>query len=507
MGGFGGGFRWGFGWRNLNSLFLYKIMQTVLFFSAGTPPYLPEIDKNYTLKAYTGTVNFERLSGIWQNENPLAILSWQIDGETSQTLSKIFNVRKRWVHIVGNDIPKQFDVVPVVMSAVLGHHYDKDHPLMSVFSSAYKSGSKILRPLRSLQAQTFTNWEWIIWDDSEGDGDANYKELIEMSRRDLRIRVYKAPRHSGYIGEMKRLAASVAYGKFLIEVDHDDDFHPRLLEWIKEASDAYQDAGFFYTDCAELTEETYEPATYGDFFGFGYSGHSFVWSDFHKRHIAQANVAQPNPVTLRHLVGMPNHVRVWRTEVYDRVGKHNPQLAVADDYDLMARTWAAGVKWCHIRMCGYYQYRNRDGNFTFIRNGLIQHNNNHIYQRYAREGKLPECPSTTNLQPQWKTDDLMFPNAHFEYVPREGQWDVTEVVMGESGIEGLQSVCERLEKTELNWRVFVFGKPNLDQLPKKWWERIMWWNLSSETNEVERRRYFNKYINTGKMVVVWPTRS
>jgi glycosyltransferase involved in cell wall biosynthesis len=478
-------------------------MQNVLFFSEEAPPYLPTLDKHYTLYAYTGPVSFERLSEIWQEKKPLAILTWRISRETYSSLSRAFIVRKRWVHFNDKEeLPKTQNVVPTAMSVILGHRHDSQNPLMSAFTTTYKSGKKILRPLQSLQAQTYTNWEWILWDDSEGD--ETYRQLLDMARRDLRIRVFKAPQHSGYIGEMKRLAASVAYGSFLLEIDHDDDFHSNLFQWIKDAADKYPDAGFFYTNAAQLMEDTYKPATYGDFYGFGYAGHSFVWSDFHKQHVPQSCVAPPNPITLRHLVGMPNHVRVWRTEVYDRVGKHNPLLSVADDYDLMARTWAAGIKWCHIRVCGYYQYNNRDGNFTYIRNSLIQHCNREIYQRYLRDGKLPPCPSFQSLQPQWKTDEFMFPKEHYEYIPAEADWDVTHVVWGESGTDAIRVACEQLDPSGGSWRVFVFGQPDLKALPAKWWPRIMWWKLSSPSTVEERQRYFEKYVNTGK-AVVWPT--
>lgn len=477
-------------------------MQNILFCTYETPSEKwPEIDKNYTLVPIIGPISYAKLSEIWADKKPLAVLTWKANGETYEALRRSFNLRKRWVHYNEPQLPEKIDVIPIVLGAVIGHQYDNENPLMSVFTTTYNSGNKIQRPLRSLLAQTYTNWEWIVWDDSEDD--TTYKALLEMARQDLRIRVYKSAHHSGVIGEMKRLAASVAYGKFLVELDHDDDLHPRLLEWIKEAAEAHPSAGFFYTDCAEMTEETYEPATYGDFFAYGYSGHSFVWSDFHGRHIAQANVAPPNPVTLRHLIAMPNHVRAWRTEVYDRVGKHNPELSVADDYDLMIRTWAAeGVKWCHIRACGYYQYRNKDGNFTFIRNALIQHNVKHLYERHLRDGKIQACPQINNLQPQWKTDEYMYPHTHLEYVPREGQWDVTGVLAEVDGPEKVREMCERLEKTELDWRIFVFGEPLLTNLPNKWLQRIMWWNLSEATLE-EKRRYFNKYVHNGKPVVVW----
>lgn len=37
-------------------------------------------------------------------------------------------------------------------------------PLLSLFTPAYKSGSKIHIPYGSLLQQTYSNWEWVIYD-------------------------------------------------------------------------------------------------------------------------------------------------------------------------------------------------------------------------------------------------------------------------------------------------------------------------------------------------------
>jgi hypothetical protein len=46
-----------------------------------------------------------------------------------------------------------------------------------------------------------------------------------------------------------------------------------------------------------------------------------------------------NPKTIRHIVGVPNHFRAWEKEFYHKIGGHNRRLSIADDYELIIRTF------------------------------------------------------------------------------------------------------------------------------------------------------------------------
>jgi glycosyltransferase involved in cell wall biosynthesis len=464
--------------------------QTVLFVSATPPPTYPTIDKHYKWIPVHGPepLTFTRLSTIWHDHNPLAVFSWTGDKVNPWDLSALrmtYQVRRRWVHL-SDDLPTEVNVPPTVFGAALGRPLDAKYPLVSVISTTFKSGNKILRPFRSLQTQGYTNWEWILWDDSPADDHATYAKLLELQRTDLRIQVYRAPRPSTVIGCMKRRAAGLAQGEYLVELDHDDDLHSDLFQWIVDAGKRFPDAGFFYTDCAEMTEETYEPAGYGDFFAFGYSGHYNTWSDLHGQYVQAAYAPPPNPKTLSHIVGVPNHVRVWRRSYYDSIGKHNPDLSVADDYDLLLRTWTYKGKWCHIRACGYYQYRNRDGNFTFIRNSLIQHNVAHIYRHYADQ--LPAPRSTDGSRPGWATDDHDYPAAHYEFDPAPYERAILLVDPTDA-----TSITEALKIAD---RVIVMGTlpAGLSVEAKK---RTDWWALTRDHTTADSVRFARKFIHRG----------
>jgi glycosyltransferase involved in cell wall biosynthesis len=458
-------------------------MQNIFYISSQKPEEYPIIDKHYIWYPIHNTLTFEEFSELWHKKQPYAIYSY---GNMSQWnyLSHIFNVRKRWVHL--NTVPKELDVVSNVFSAVLGHQYDSHHPLISVITSTFHSKEKILRPWESLRAQTYTNWEWIVWDDSKDN--LTYGDLLEMKKKDLRMRVYKAPEPNGSIGEMKRLAAGVSYGAFIVELDHDDELHPELFQWIIDASKKYTDADFFYCNTAVLFEGTLESHSYGDFFAYGYGSNINVWSEKYNKWITQIDNGPQNAVTLRHLIGLPNHVRVWKTAFYDKIGKHNPRLSVSDDYDLLIKSYIHG-KWCHIRKCGYYQYRNVDGNFTFIRNSLIQHNVKHIYEHY--KSQLPQIPEGHKYQQFWKSDDGQYPATHVTYDPDPHQYSIIMLDATREKIEALMNL-------KISFHIYIVGP--CPEIPVEWRKKVSWWNLGSE-DPVEKIRYIKVGVATGSTVL------
>jgi glycosyltransferase involved in cell wall biosynthesis len=465
-------------------------LQNILFISDVEPPYYPLIDDHYTWIPVVGHCSFERLSELYHKYKPMAFYTY-LCRDTS-ALQKTFQIRKRWTHLT--ELSVNIDVCPLIFGSMFpgAHQFDATWPLMSIITTTFNSGHKLLRPHRSLIAQSYPDWEWIIWDDSKDD--VTYKQLLDMQAKDLRIRVFKAPAHSGYIGEMKRLAGSLACGEFVVEIDHDDDFHPNLLRWIRDAAAAHPDAGFFYTDCAELMEDTYEPAIYGEFFGMGYEMHVFNWSPFHGRYIPSVNAAQPNGATLSHIVGVPNHVRAWRTAVYDRIGRHNQHLSVADDYELLLRSYIDSP-FCHIRACGYYQYRNRDGNFTFHRNALIQHNVAHIYQHY--KGRLPARDWSVPLKEQWRVDARRYPVTHRTWVPPELVVDVTVALMNPC-LEEVEEEFAALKASGKRFHIFVVGPlPDIADDLKPF---VSWWDMKS-ADPAERREFVKRFLHiSGELV-------
>jgi glycosyltransferase involved in cell wall biosynthesis len=248
-------------------------------------------------------------------------------------------------------------------------------PTFSVFTPTYKTGDRILRAYESLRKQTYINWEWVVLDDSPDD--LVWNILKTLAKNDYRIKLYKLqPLTEGNVGLAKNRVASLCTGEWLVELDHDDALISTCLEECFKAATQYPDAGFIYSDVCELYEDgqmrTYDHDYSGNWyarednhFDFGYAGHTWVKADG-KEYLTH-HYPDINPLSIRFNISMPNHVRVWKREVYNQIGGHNIHFPVADDYELIVRTFLY-TPIIHIKKMLYIQHNNR--NSTVDNNGI-----------------------------------------------------------------------------------------------------------------------------------------
>jgi len=286
-------------------------------------------------------------------------------------LNSIGSVKCQWLHF--DEIEKIPERMQGIFFCFTHHsitfHHEKNE-MISLFTSSYKSGEYIYRPFRSLLNQTYRNWEWVIYDDTNGY--ENWENLQKLKALDPRIRIFKGDGNSGIIGETKNIASSLTRGAYIVELDHDDELQPLTLELIKRAFDEHPDAGFCYSDFAEVFEEGLGNFHYGENFSMGYGSYYKGWCDMHKVWRSICICPQINPITVRWLVSQPNHFRAWRKSTFNEMGGWNWRFHVADDYEILLRTFI-NTKMVKIPYFCYIQYRNKGGNnFTFIRNAEIQ---------------------------------------------------------------------------------------------------------------------------------------
>jgi glycosyltransferase involved in cell wall biosynthesis len=273
-------------------------------------------------------------------------------GETYEKYSSLmrlpYDFRQRWIH---TDLKSPFageSAYVCSMNYILNS--DKSD-LVSIFTPAYNTGKKIYRTYQSVCAQTHSNWEWVVLDDSTENETSRI--LRELSSIDPRVKLYTLrERSNGVIGEAKYRACVLSKGDFLMELDHDDYLLPHSLQRMIESFRKFPDAGFAYSDCAEI-DEGWNSLTYGENFSFGYG--SYREESHIGRTFKVAACAGINPLTVRHIVGVPNHFRAWRRETYFRVGGHNRRLSIADDYDLLVRTFLK-TRMIHVPECCYLQF-------------------------------------------------------------------------------------------------------------------------------------------------------
>jgi glycosyltransferase involved in cell wall biosynthesis len=105
-----------------------------------------------------------------------------------------------------------------------------------------RNGAPYLREaIDSALAQTFTDWELIIWDDRSTDDSAR----IAQSYTDPRIAYYLSPDDTP-LGAARRSAIGLARGEFIGFLDQDDVWLPRKLEWQVALADSDPSAALIY---------------------------------------------------------------------------------------------------------------------------------------------------------------------------------------------------------------------------------------------------------------------
>jgi glycosyltransferase involved in cell wall biosynthesis len=224
----------------------------------------------------------------------------------------------------------------------------------------------------SLVEQTYDNWEWIIF----LNGGATPDRVEQKIQNDTRVKVVVNLDDNKCVGYNKNKAFYHGTGDILVEVDHDDMITPDCLE---ELYKAYQDpsVGFVYSDDA-IYHMKEEPIPYTS--ENGWTSYKFKWKD---KELLAHNCFLPTSHSLSFIWYAPDHVRSWRTNLYRKIGGHDPTLDICDDHDLMVRTYL-NTKMHHVPKV-LYIYRVTGENTWLERNQAIQIRTVELFQKYSWE--------------------------------------------------------------------------------------------------------------------------
>ncbi len=146
------------------------------------------------------------------------------------------------------------------------HKFSKT-PLISIAVPAYKTPGVFLRQMiRSVQDQTYGNWELCIANGSPEDEEMK-KILRECAREDSRIRYKNLKENLGIAGNTNE-AFAMAGGEFVGLLDHDDLLAPNALYEAVKAVNKNPQADVIYTDEDKVTtdlSEHFQPHLKPDF--------------------------------------------------------------------------------------------------------------------------------------------------------------------------------------------------------------------------------------------------
>lgn len=342
-------------------------------------------------------------------------------------------------------------------------------PIFSLFTSSYNSYEKIMRAYRSIQKQTLINWEWIIIDDSPDD--EHFEFLRNNLSEDCRIRIYRRSKNSGSIGNVKNEAVSLCRGTYVLEMDHDDEILPTVLEdatnLFVEGTDTTkgEEIGFIYMDFINIYENG-NNFHYGDHICKGYG--SYYCQKYNDKWVYVYNTPNVNNITLSHLVCCPNHPRIWRRDLLMKMGNYCEHLPICDDYEILLRT-AVNTKMAKIPKLGYVQYMNNsNNNFSLIRNGEInrigpQYISPIYYDEYNITNKMdeldayeePDANETKQNIQIWlrKTTDVNYVHKYCNLLVNQDFQKQICIIGLDSLIKNLENIQTLYNQNDLNYKI------------------------------------------------------
>jgi len=181
-------------------------------------------------------------------------------------------------------------------------------PLVTIVTTYYNRARFLNETLRSLQLQTLTDWEAILWNDGSTD---NSEEIArDMAGEDSRFRLFGGER----IGHAQSLvrACAEARGRYIGILDSDDLLEPTALEETAAVLESRPDIGMVYTD------------------------HVVIDGNGQRRGIGR-RCQIPYSKDRMLLDFMTFHFRLIRMEVFAQIGRFDETYPLAMDYDLCLR--------------------------------------------------------------------------------------------------------------------------------------------------------------------------
>lgn len=182
-------------------------------------------------------------------------------------------------------------------------------PLISVVVPVYNPDIALMcEMIRSIQKQSYPNWELCLADDCSSNPDVR-ETLTKLAAEDTRIRL--AYRESnGHISAATNSAIEIAKGSYLAFVDHDDLLDPDALLWVVKTICDGQNVRIVYTDEDKVRAD-----------GTRFDPH--FKPDWNREFI--------------HHINYVSHLGVYETDMVRRVGGLRVGFEGAQDYDLLLR--------------------------------------------------------------------------------------------------------------------------------------------------------------------------
>jgi cellulose synthase/poly-beta-1,6-N-acetylglucosamine synthase-like glycosyltransferase len=204
-------------------------------------------------------------------------------------------------------------------------------PRVSIVIPAYNSASLLPDTLHGVFAQTFSDWELVIYDD--GSSDSTVLVCEQLANGDPRVRIIRGENGGVAAARNRGFESTYPRSEFIIFLDHDDLWEPEMLETLVGILDAKPGYVSAHTIARGLDEE----------------GRQLPDDDLERRirdrrgfrGRSAVRLSSSEPTTFADLayhnwIVTPGLHLMRRTSL-ERVGGFDPQTVPSDDFDLSIR--------------------------------------------------------------------------------------------------------------------------------------------------------------------------
>ncbi len=386
----------------------------------------------------------------------------------------------------------------------------------SIYTSTFNTDPEVLRNVfEHIKAQNYRIWEWVVFDDSTEEH--VWPLLMEFKKEHLGVKPYtykregidkkywaSEKRSDNNVGFTKKICCSLSTGKFLLELDHDDYLAPNALKTIAQAAKAYPEAGFFYSDYVEPNFEMNDYRWYPDHWGQGFGAHYWYWNNDTNAYTLACRSPNINFTTLNDITAVPNHVRVWKADAYEKAGGYNDEYKVVDDYDLILRTVKAGVEIVKIPQPLYFQH---------FHNNQTQQKYKPLIRQLSDNARNEHLKDLQEIFPGHEVDN----RNSFEYFEAnpyinkvyQPETELVSIIVPTYGRAGylVKAIRSILNQTYKKLEIIVIGDccPVIDRIMRdefRGQENIIWYNLEENygAGGAIPRNYALKNLATGRYI-------
>jgi glycosyltransferase involved in cell wall biosynthesis len=209
--------------------------------------------------------------------------------------------------------------------------------LVSVILPTYNRVELLRRAINSVLAQTYPDWELIIWDDGSTDTTGE----IVRSYHDERIKYFFDKNHG--VAHARNRAIEVSHGKYLAFLDSDDEWVDEKLAVQVDILNTHSQIEVLFSDFMDIIESTQEKYR-------AFEQYSSVMKLLdveqveHNLFIFKGGLLES--LTVEDFIATDSVF--IRRELLERIGPFNEELRNLEDFELWWRMGLAGLCFAYI---------------------------------------------------------------------------------------------------------------------------------------------------------------